>query len=139
MQKQKDQMLRMEDSMEYNNSKIYTFTDLYVWQESHKLVLMIYTVTKKFPKEEIFGITSQMRRSAVSITSNIAEGFARRSKKEKLQFYTIARGSLIELESQLLVVRDILYIQTKEFEEVYRQIEISHRLLNAFINKTNDL
>jgi len=132
-------MLRMEDSMEYNNSKIYTFTDLYVWQESHKLVLMIYTVTKKFPKEEIFGITSQMRRSAVSITSNIAEGFARRSKKEKLQFYTIARGSLIELESQLLVVRDILYIQTKEFEEVYRQIEISHRLLNAFINKTNDL
>lgn len=122
-----------------NNPKIRAFTDLIVWQESHKLVLMIYTATRKFPKEEIFGITSQMRRSAVSITSNIAEGFARRSNKEKLQFYAIARGSLVELESQLLVARDVNYLPVGDFESIYKQIVNSHQLLNAFINKTNDL
>lgn len=122
-----------------NNPKIRAFTDLIVWQESHKLVLMIYAATRKFPKEEIFGLTSQMRRSAVSITSNIAEGFARRSNKEKLQFYAVARGSLVELESQLLVVRDISYLNNKDFESIYGQLERSHQLLNAFINKTNDL
>lgn len=125
--------------MQNNNPKIYTFTDLIVWQESHKLVLMIYTVTKKFPKEEIFGLTSQMRRAAVSITSNIAEGFGRRSKKEKSQFYTIARGSLVELESQLLVARDVAYITVSDFEDIRRQVISSHQLLNAFINKTDDL
>lgn len=125
--------------MQNSNPKIYAFTDLIVWQESHKLVLMIYTITRKFPKEEIFGLTSQMRRSAVSITSNIAEGFARRSNKEKLQFYAIARGSLVELESQLLVARDVNYLPVGDFENIYRQIVNSHQLINAFINRTNDL
>lgn len=125
--------------MQNSNPKIYAFTDLIVWQESHKLVLMIYTTTRKFPKEEIFGLTSQMRRSAVSITSNIAEGFARRSNKEKLQFYAIARGSLIELESPLLIARDIKYLPAGDFENIYRQIVNSHQLINAFINRTNDL
>ena len=125
--------------MQNSNPKIYAFTDLIVWKEAHKLVLMIYIVTKKFPREEIFGLTSQMRRSAVSITSNIAEGFARRSNKEKLQFYAIARGSLVELESQLLVARDVAFIPVKELEGVYDQLRNSHQLLNAFINKTNDL
>lgn len=125
--------------MQNPNPKIRTFKDLIVWQESHKLVLMIYIATKKFPRDEIFGLTSQMRRAAVSITSNIAEGFARRGNKEKLQFYSIARGSLIELESQLLVARDIPLMSVKEFDEVYTQLICSHQLLNAFINKTNDL
>lgn len=125
--------------MQNKNPKIYAFTDLIVWQEAHKLVLMIYVVTKKFPREEIFELTSQMRRSAVSITSNIAEGFARRSNKEKLQFYAIARGSLVELESQLLVARDVAFITAKELEGVYNQLRNSHQLINAFINKTNDL
>lgn len=125
--------------MQNNNSKIRVFTDLIVWRESHRLVLMIYTITKKFPKEEVFGITSQMRRSAVSITSNIAEGFARRSKKEKLQFYAVARGSLVELESQLLVARDVEYLSAGDFENIHKQMGSSHQLLNAFINKTNDL
>lgn len=125
--------------MQNRNPKIHAFTDLIVWQEAHKLVVMVYVVTKKFPREEIFGLTSQMRRSAVSITSNIAEGFARRSSKEKLQFYTIARGSLVELESQLLVARDVAFLTTKEIDDVYDQLRNSHQLLNAFINKTNDL
>ncbi len=125
--------------MQNSNPKIYAFTDLIVWQESHKLVLMIYTATKKLPREEIFGLTSQMRRSAVSITSNIAEGFARRSNKEKLQFYAISRGSLVELESQRLICRDIPYLDVKDSESISGQIGKSHQLLNAFINKTNDL
>lgn len=68
---------------------IKSFTDLYAWQHSHKLVLSIYNFTKYFPKEELFGLTNQLRRCAVSITSNIAEGFGRASKKEKKQFYCI--------------------------------------------------
>lgn len=125
--------------MQNPNPKIRTFKDVIVWQESHKLVLMIYMVTRKFPHEEIFGLTSQMRRSAVSVTSNIAEGFARRSNKEKLHFYTIARGSLVELESQLLVARDVAFFTIKEFDDIYDQLISSHKLLNAFINKTNNL
>lgn len=125
--------------MQNSNSKIRSFTDLIVWKESHKLVLMIYITTKKFPREEIFGITSQMRRAAVSITSNIAEGFARRSNKEKLQFYAVARGSLVELESQLLISRDVGFLNIKDFEAIYTQLQNSHQLINAFINKTNDL
>ena len=85
--------------------KIKSFTDLNAWKESHKLVLMVYGVTKTFPREEIFALVSQMRRCAVSITSNIAEGFSRQSYKEKVQFYSISQGSVTELQSQLLIAR----------------------------------
>lgn len=122
-----------------NKQKIQTFTDLIVWQEAHKLVLLIYQITKKFPREELFGITAQMRRAVISITSNIAEGFARRGKKEKIQFYFIAKGSLIELESQLLVVRDLKYLEYKDFELIYEQLASARRLLVAFIKKPDDL
>ncbi|KKU81351.1 MAG: S23 ribosomal protein [Parcubacteria group bacterium GW2011_GWA1_47_8] len=124
-----------------NNSKtkIKAFTDLIVWQESHKLVLVIYNITKTFPKEELFGLTSQMRRAAVSVTSNIAEGFTRKSKREKLQFYFIAKGSLTELQSQLLVARDILYITKDDFSGVYDQASTAERILSAFIKKTDTL
>ena len=80
-----------------------------------------------------------MRRAAVSITSNLAEGFARRSKREKMQFYYIAKGSLVELESQLFIVRDIKYLECKNFELIYEQLSSSRRLLVAFIKSTNDL
>jgi len=91
-------------------NKIKSFTDLKSWQEAHKLVLDIYKITKIFPKGEIYGLTNQIRRSAVSITSNIAEGFGRQRMKEKVQLYYTAQGSLTELKSQLLVVRDIKYL-----------------------------
>ena len=120
-------------------SKIRSFTDLMVWQESHKVVLSIYKITKNFPNEEIYGLTSQMRRAAVSVTSNIVEGFTRRSKKEKQQFYSIARGSLVELESQLFIARDISYITMKDFEEIHAQIHVAQRLLSAFVQSVNRL
>ncbi len=118
---------------------IRSFNDLIVWKEAHCLVLETYMVTKKFPKEELFALTSQMRRAAISITSNIAEGFSRKGKKEKIQFYTIAKGSLTELESQFLVARDIGYLSALEFDDIFKRITSVHRLANAFIRKTNDL
>ena len=121
-------------NMEYGSKKrIESFTDLNVWQEGHKLVLMIYEITKKFPKDEIFGIISQMKRCAVSITSNIAEGFGRQGFKEKIQFYFIARGSIIELQNQLLIARDLKYITKTEFQPLAGQTVIVHKILNGLI------
>src|SRR5438045_814141 len=117
-------------------NRIQSFKDLIVWQEGHKLVLMIYRATKSFPKTEAYGLVSQMQRSAVSVTSNIAEGFCRESFKEKNQFFSISRGSLTELENQLLVAKDIDYIGQDSFDAINNQLISVHRLLNAFISKT---
>lgn len=99
-------------------STIKSFTDLNAWKEGHELVLSIYSSTKTFPAEEKFGLVDQMRRCSVSITSNIAEGFSRRSNKEKTQFFYIALGSTAELQSQLLVARDINYLTSEHFRDI---------------------
>jgi len=122
--------------MNLGNNKIQSFTDLLVWQESHKLVLMIYQATKNFPKEELFGLTSQLRRAAVSITSNIAEGFSRQGYKEKLQFYYMALGSLTESQNQLLIAKDLNYLEQIEFNKIAKQTISVHKLLNGLIIKT---
>lgn len=101
--------------------KILTFMDLDAWREGHKLVLMIYRITKSFPKEELFGLTSQMRRCAVSITSNIAEGFCRNTPKDKLQFYCISRSSITELQNQLIICKDVDYVNQNIFDEAFNQ------------------
>lgn len=116
--------------------RIQSFTDLEVWRESHELVLMIYKTVRKFPKEEVFGLIIQMKRAAISITSNIAEGFSRQSYREKLQFYSIAHGSLTELQNQLLIARDVNYLDSVDFNQLSSQTIIVHKLLNAFIKKT---
>jgi four helix bundle protein len=116
--------------------KIKSFTDLEAWKEGHKLVLMIYEATKQFPKEEIFGLINQLRRAAVSITSNIAEGFGRQTYKEKVQFYYQSRGSLTELKNQILVAKDIGYISREDFDGLVYQINIAHQLLQGLITKT---
>ncbi|MFA5130549.1 MAG: four helix bundle protein [Patescibacteria group bacterium] len=90
--------------------KIKNFTDLLVWQKAHELSLEIYTCTKAFPKEEMFCLTSQMRRCSVSITSNIAEGFGRYTSPDKKHFYIMASGSGSELLNQLYLARDLAYI-----------------------------
>ena len=88
-------------------NKIKTFKDLIAWKEGHLLVLEIYKITENFPKSEIFGLTNQMRRAAVSIPSNIAEGYGRKSSKEYKQFYSIAYGSALELDTQLIICREL--------------------------------
>ncbi len=114
-------------------NKIKSFTDLDAWREGHGLVLMIYKVTKSFPKDEIFGLTSQMRRCAVSITSCIAEGFSRQSYKEKVQFYAMAQGSATELQNQILIARDIGYINTDSFQIIATRSVKVHKIVNGLI------
>lgn len=98
-----------------NSAKIISFRDLIAWQEGHKLVLAIYNLTKEFPKHELFALANQMQRASVSVTSNIAEGFARRSNKEKIQFYYLALGSVTELQNQLIIAQDIHYLDAPVF------------------------
>lgn len=117
--------------METEKEKIKSFTDLHAWQEAHKLVLKIYKITKDFPKEEIFGLISQMRRAAISITSNIAEGFSRNTSKDKYQFYSVAEGSLTELQNQLIATRDLGYLPNDKFQECGKQTMIVHKLING--------
>jgi len=116
-----------------NGNKIRSFTDLNAWKEGHKLVLAIYEVTRKFPKEELFGLSNQLRRAAISVTSNIAEGFSRQSYKEKAQFYSITLGSVTEVQNQLLVARDIKYIENDQFQKIAQQTIVIHKLVNGLI------
>lgn len=118
--------------------KIKSFTDLYAWKEAHKLVLMIYSATKAFPKEELYALADQMKRCAVSISSNIAEGFSRHSKKEKNQFYSMSKGSLTELQNQLLVARDVGYLNKEDFKTLAEQTVHVHKLLNGLTKSSND-
>src|SRR3989338_3295219 len=111
--------------------RIKSFTDLSVWKEGHKLVLMIYKATQTFPPEEIFGLTNQIRRAAVSFTSNIAEGFSRNSSKEKIQFYSIALGSLSEVQSQILIAKDIGYFAGERYDSISQLTITVSKLLNG--------
>ena len=113
------------------------YTELNVWIEARKLVNMIYDLTKTFPKEEQFGLISQMRRCAVSIPSNIAEGCGRNHKKDSLQFFFVSRGSLYELETQLYVSFDQRFIVNVSLEEILLQLELVRKLLNGFIRYYN--
>lgn len=115
------------------NDKIRSFTDLICWQEGHKLVLLIYDITKDFPGKEIYSLIDQMRRCVVSVTSNIAEGFSRKTKKEKVQFYYMALGSITELQNQLLISRDLKYFTNNEFQSIAQQTVTVHKLINGLI------
>jgi len=98
--------------------KIEKFEDLIVWQKAHELVVQIYCITKDFPSDERFGLTSQIRRAVVSVTSNIAEGFIRFGVNDKKRFYNMAYSSLIEVKSQLYVARDLFYVNEDIIEEL---------------------
>lgn len=120
------------------NNKIKSFTDLNAWKEAHKLVVIVYKLTKKFPKEETYSLIDQMKRYSVSITSNIAEGFSRQSKKEKVQFYFTSKGSLTELQNQLLVAKDVEYIDKDEFKSTAEQTVLVHKLINGLIKSAGN-
>ena len=111
---------------------INSYKELKVWQKSMDLVIEIYNVTKLFPKEEIYGLSSQMRRSAISIPSNIAEGYGRNSTKEYISFLHIARGSNCELQTQLLICKRLGYIIDDKIINLTEEIT---RMLNSMISK----
>lgn len=115
---------------------IKNFTDLDTWKEGHKLVLNTYKELNKFPKFEMYGLSDQMRRCAVSITSNIAEGFSRFTMKDKIQFFRISAGSTTELQNQLIIAKDLNYINKDIFEILFNQSMSVLRMTNALIRVT---
>ena len=111
-------------------STVKSFEELTIWQESRKFTNKIYALTKKFPKEELYGLTSQIRRAAVSIMSNIAEGFDRRSDKELSNFLPIAHGSTVEVQNNLYISLDLKYISQTEFNLLYQEEKIIAQQIN---------
>ncbi len=111
------------------------FKKFEVWQLSHQLTLKIYTSTKSFPKEEIFGLTSQIRRSFASIGYNISEGSGRNSDKEFANFINIALGSSNEAENQLILVKDLQYINEINYQNILQELTILKKKLVTLWNK----
>ena len=111
--------------------KTFSFEKLLVWQKSRVLAGEIYKITSKFPKEEIFGMTSQMKRCSISISSNLAEGSGRSSMKDKARFSEIAFGSGVELLNQLIIALDLNFITENEYSEIRTKIQEVTYLLDA--------
>lgn len=111
------------------------FKKLNVWQKAHELTLRLYPATAEFPKSELYGLTSQMRRCCVSIGSNIAEGCDRAGENEKARFLQIALGSLGELEYKILVARDLGYLSAVRAEDLSRRVLEIGRMLGSLVNK----
>lgn len=120
------------------NTKITSYLDLKVWQEGKKLAVLIYIMLRTFPKYEQFGLNDQMRRAAVSVPSNIAEGFGRAYAKEKSQFYYIAKGSLSELETQLYIAFDVNYLNKTDLDNLLQQAALTQRLLQGLITANKE-
>lgn len=111
------------------------FKDLRVWAKAHELTLILYARTRSFPKDEVYGLTSQLRRSAASVGANIAEGCGRRSDGEMKRFLQIARGSASELEYHLLLAKDLCLISTDEFVDLEARTLEVQRMLAAFVQR----
>jgi len=115
-----------------DNIKTKTFEDLVAWQKAHEFTLAVYRLTKKYPKDEIYGLTSQFRRAAVSISANIAEGYKKIGKADKLRFMNIAQGSLEECRYFLILSKDIEYISEEEKDTLIEILNKTSFLLNAY-------
>jgi len=113
--------------------EVKNFYDLEVWKKGHSLVLDIYKITQRFPKEELYGIISQIRRAASSITANIAEGFERFHFKDKIRFYYQARGSIAEVQNFLLLAKDLNFINLEECKILGEKANEVRKLLNGLI------
>ena len=117
--------------------KIKNYKDLNIWKRSIEIVENIYKITKNFPKEEIYGLTSQLRRSAVSIPSNIAEGFARFSNKEYKQFLFISLGSCAEFSTQIIIALRLGYFENKKADKLLNEIDEISKMTMSLIKKLN--
>ena len=118
--------------------KINNFYDLDAWQVAHSLTVEIYKITEEFPKEEQYGIVSQLRRAAGSITANIAEGFARYHFKDKIRFYHQARGSAAEVQNFLILAKDLGYINMEKCGQLGEKAKQSMKLINGLIRAIDD-
>lgn len=110
----------------------YTFEKIVAWQKAHAFVLSVYQITRMFPEDEKFGLTSQFRRAAVSIEANIADGYKKLSKADKLRFMNISQGSIEECRDYIILSRDLGYIDDVIFSNLYGKIEEASRLLHGY-------
>ncbi len=114
------------------------FRKLVVWQQSHQLTLDIYKMASHFPKEELYGLTSQIKRAAASVPANIAEGCGRETNGELTRFLYIAMGSASELEYHLLLAHDLGFVEAKSYDQLNIELIKIRRMLNNFIQKTKN-
>jgi len=119
--------------------KIQLFSDLNAWKKAYELVVLVYRLTDKFPVKENYALTGQMRRSVVSISSNIAEGFSRRGKREKILFYSTSLGSLTELQSQVLIAKGVGYLTGEDVAAINERLTVVHKLINGLIKGVTKL
>jgi four helix bundle protein len=131
----KDIRRKTQDFENLNLNDMHNYKELNVWKRSIKLTVQVYKLSQKFPVEERFGLTSQIRRCAVSVPSNIAEGAGRRTDGEFVNFLGIAHGSICELETQLYVGLELEYLNTKEFNEVSSELTEIQKMLYTLILK----
>jgi four helix bundle protein len=114
-------------------AEIKTYKDLLVWQKSHNLVILIYKITEDYPKHELFALTSQTRRAAVSVPANIVEGFRRQSLRDSINFYNTADASLEELKYHLLLARDLNYVSVNRYNFIMEKTEEVGKLLTGWL------
>ena len=110
----------------------FPFEQVLAWQKAHTFTIMVYQITRLFPNDELFGLTSQFRRAAVSIEANIAEGYKKLSKADKLRFFNISEGSLAECRNYIILSRDLKYIDDEQYTQLYYTIEETSKLLTAY-------
>ena len=125
-------MWGLRNGKSFMNKPAKCFEDLFVWKKAHELVLSVYKATKKYPKDELYGLVSQMRRASISVPANIAEGFKKRTAAEKGRFLTIAHSSLEEVRYYLILSKELGYYDT---EDMKRQAEEVSKLLTLYRNK----
>jgi four helix bundle protein len=117
-------------------TQIKSYKDLLIWEKGIDIIIKLYELVEEFPKEEMYALTSQLKRAAVSIPSNIAEGYGRNSTQSYIHFVSISRGSLFELETQLIVAQKLKFIKNERlFSELMNQITEESKMINSFINK----
>ena len=126
---------KTQSTEEQRGNIVKTYRDLVVWQKSMVLVTEVYEISKKFPKDELYGLTSQIRRCAISLPSNIAEGYGRNSTNDYIHFLRIASGSLYELQTQMEISLNLQYIDRREFENLYELSREIERMLSSLIRK----
>ncbi|MDP2684209.1 MAG: four helix bundle protein [bacterium] len=114
-------------------TKIKTYKDLLVWQKAHNLVLSVYKITEEYPKHELFALTSQIRRAAISVSANLVEGFRRQSIKDSINFYNMSDASLEELKYHLLLSKDLNYININEYNTIMNKAEEVGKLLTKWL------